>query len=135
MATNMQQVASAGGSPRHSELRQSRQSKHVSGQLIIRFKTSAVRQVAASPRAATATARMAAQAMPDEVAGPAQTAAQPGRAFRRQAAVRHRHADTRSATRCDGACRHPWCTCEIIDPRAKEIADRISSLSTSRTRT
>ena len=70
MATNMQQVASAGGSPRHSELRQSRQSKHVSGQLIIRFKTSAVRQVAASPLAATATARMAAQAMPDEVAGP-----------------------------------------------------------------
>jgi subtilisin family serine protease len=69
-AKHMQQVASAGGSPRHSKLRQSRQSNHVPGQLIIRFKTSAVRQVAASPLAATATARMAAQAMPDEVAGP-----------------------------------------------------------------
>jgi subtilisin family serine protease len=71
MATkHMQQVASAGGSPRHPELRQSRQDKHVAGQLIIRFKTSAVRQVAASPLASTASARMAAQAMPDEVAGP-----------------------------------------------------------------
>ena len=71
MATkHMQQVASAGGSPRHLELRQSRQDKHVPGQLIIRFKTSAVRQVAASPLASTASARMAAQAMPDEVAGP-----------------------------------------------------------------
>lgn len=71
MATkHMQQVASAGGSPRHPALRPSQQSKHVSGQLIIRFKTSAVKQVAASPLAPTATARMAAQAMPDEVAGP-----------------------------------------------------------------
>ncbi|MEH2624955.1 subtilisin family serine protease [Bradyrhizobium sp. AZCC 1719] len=71
MATkHMQRVASAGGAPRRAELRESSQSKHVPGQLIIRFKTSAVRQVAASPLAATATARMAARAMPDEVTGP-----------------------------------------------------------------
>ena len=92
MATkHMQQVASAGGSPRHAELRQSRHSKHVSGQLIIRFKTSAVRQVAASPLAATATARMAAQAMPEAVAGPLSLKKnEVGHDFRFEAAVRHR---------------------------------------------
>ncbi|MEA2942105.1 MAG: hypothetical protein QOD09_2634 [Bradyrhizobium sp.] len=67
MATT-RQVAS--GSPRHVALRKSEQSSHVTGQLIVRFKTSAVRQVAASPLARFATARMAALAMPDEVAGP-----------------------------------------------------------------
>jgi len=52
------------------ELRQSRQSEQVAGQLIVRFKSSAVRLVAESPLARTATARMAALAMPDEVSGP-----------------------------------------------------------------
>src|SRR6266849_2232430 len=63
-------VASAGGSPPHMELRQSSQSEQVAGQLIVRFKSSAVRLVAESPLARTATARMAALAMPDEVSGP-----------------------------------------------------------------
>jgi subtilisin family serine protease len=63
-------VASAGGSPPHMELRQSRQSEQVAGQLIVRFKSSAVRLVAESPLPRTATARMAALAMPDEVSGP-----------------------------------------------------------------
>lgn len=64
------EVASAGGSPRHAQLHKSRQSDHVPGQLIVRFKTSAVRHVAANPLARTATASMAARAMPDEVTGP-----------------------------------------------------------------
>jgi subtilisin family serine protease len=67
---NTRQVASAGGSPRHLEQHKSQQSSHVPGQLIVRFKTSAVRHVAGNPLARTATARMAALAMPDEVAGP-----------------------------------------------------------------
>jgi len=67
---NTRQVASAGGSPRQVELRKSQQSNHVAGQLIVRFKASAVRHVAANPLARTATAHMAAQAMPDEVVGP-----------------------------------------------------------------
>ncbi|MBR1251788.1 hypothetical protein JQ609_33350 [Bradyrhizobium sp. AUGA SZCCT0169] len=71
MATQRtRQVETAGRSRRHAELRTSSQSNHVAGQFIIRFKTSAVRHVAASPLASTATARMAARAMPDEVAGP-----------------------------------------------------------------
>ena len=71
MATrSTRQVASAGGSPRHVQLHKSEQSSHVTGQLIVRFKTSAVRHVAASPLTRFATARMAAQAMPDEMAGP-----------------------------------------------------------------
>ena len=65
-----QQVASAAGSSRHVELHKSRQSNHVAGQLIVRFKSSAVRHVAANPLTRTATARMAARAMPDEVSGP-----------------------------------------------------------------
>ena len=68
MATrSTRQVASAGGSPRHVQLHKSEQSSHVTGQLIVRFKTSAVRHVAASPLTRFATARMAAQAMPDEM--------------------------------------------------------------------
>jgi subtilisin family serine protease len=64
------QVASAGGSQQYAELRTSRQNSHVPGQFIIRFKASAVRHVAATSLASTATARMAAWAMPDEVVGP-----------------------------------------------------------------
>jgi hypothetical protein len=65
-----QQVASAGGSPRQVELRKSNQSSHVAGQLIVRFKASAVRHAAATPLPRAATARVAALAMPDEVVGP-----------------------------------------------------------------
>ncbi|HEV7879501.1 S8 family serine peptidase [Bradyrhizobium sp.] len=62
------QVASAGAPPHR--LHKSTQSTHVPGQLIIRFKPGAVRQMAANPVARSASARLVARAMPEEVAGP-----------------------------------------------------------------
>jgi len=64
----LRQVASAGAPPH--KLHKSVQSSHLPGQLIIRFKTGAVRQMAANPVGLSASARAVARATPDEVAGP-----------------------------------------------------------------
>jgi subtilisin family serine protease len=63
-------IQTASGQPGGEMLHRSSQSRHVPGQLIVRFKTAAVQHAAAQSLPRAATARAIAAAMPDDIAGP-----------------------------------------------------------------